>query len=92
MQDLIALLFTLKGMAGGKSLPKDEYQSLPLDLIAWLRNTADNPEYREGLRGLQLDQAHWGTLPVMLNGWQICGLTIEQITPRRLCLTPSRYI
>ena len=88
----IALLFTLKGMAGGKSLPKDEYQSLPLDLIAWLRNTADNPEYREGLRGLQLDQAHWGTLPVMLNGWQICGLTIEQITPRRLCLTPSRYI
>ena len=91
VQDLIALLFTLKGMAGGKSLPKDEYQSLPLDLIAWLRNTADNPEYREGLRGLQLDQAHWGTLPVMLNGWQICGLTIEQITPRRLCLTPSRY-
>ena len=92
VQDLLAFLFALKGMAGGKSLPKDEYQSLPLDLIAWLRNTADNPEYREGLRGLQLDQAHWGTLPVMLNGWQICGLTIEQITPRRLCLMPSRYI
>ena len=44
-----------------------------------------------GIRGFQLDQAHWGTLPMMLSGWHICGLTIEQTAPRDLCLKPSRY-
>ena len=49
-------------------------------------------EYTQGLRGLHIDEAHWGTLPPMFNGWQICGLTIEQITPRLLCVNPERYI
>ena len=48
-------------------------------------------DIRQGLRGLQLDEAHWGTLPMMLNGWQICGLTIEQMVPRMLCITESKY-
>ena len=84
VQDLLAFLFALKGMAGGKTPPAD-------DTVLSGFSAEITTETREGLRGLQLDQAHWGTLPVMLNGWQICGLTIEQITPRRLCLTPSRY-
>jgi hypothetical protein len=47
---------------------------------------------RQGWRGLQLDEAHWGTLPTHFNGWQICGLTIEQLQPRLLCITPTKYI
>ena len=91
-QDLVALLSQLRSMAGGKSLPPDVVQQLPPDVYQWMQRVVLNPEYREGLRGLQIDQVHWGTLPVMLNGWHVCGLTIEQITPRRLCILPSRYI
>ena len=92
VQDLIALLAALKGMVGGKSLPADVLAGLPSDMLAFLRDTAADPQYREGLRGLQIDEAHWGTLPTMLNGWQICGLTIEQTAPRLLCVNPERYV
>ena len=92
VQDLIALLAALKGMVGGKSLPADVTAALPADMLQFLRDTAADPQYREGLRGLQIDEAHWGTLPTMLNGWQICGLTIEQTVPRLLCVNQERYI
>ena len=92
VQDLIAVLSAMKGMVGGKSLPADVTAALPADMLAFLRDTAADPDYREGLRGLHLDEAHWGTLPTMLNGWQICGLTIEQTVPRLLCVNPERYV
>ncbi len=92
VQDLIALLAALKGMVGGKSLPADVISGLPADMLQFLRDTAADPQYREGLRGLQIDGAHWGTLPTMLNGWQICGLTIEQVAPRLLCVNQERYV
>ena len=92
VQDLIALLAALKGMVGGKSLPADVLAGLPSDMLSFLRDTAADPQYREGLRGLHIDEAHWGTLPTMLNGWQICGLTIEQVAPRLLCVNPERYV
>ena len=92
VQDLIALLAALKGMVGGKSLPATVLSGLPADMLQFLRDTAADPQYREGLRGLQIDEAHWGTLPTMLNGWQICGLTIEQTVPRLLCVNQERYV
>ena len=92
VQDLIALLAALKGMVGGKSLPATVLSGLPAEMLQFIRDTAADPQYREGLRGLHLDEAHWGTLPTMLNGWQICGLTIEQVTPRLLCVNPERYV
>jgi hypothetical protein len=90
VQDLLAVLFTMKSVANGKSLPSD----LPIDsdVRQFLSEFASDPAYREGLRGLQLEEAHWGTLPTVLNGWQICGLTIEQIAPRLLCVNQERYI
>ena len=91
-QDLVALLFQLRSMAGGKSLPADIVAQLPPEVYQWMQGVVADPEYREGLRGLQMEGASWSTLPVMLNGWQVCGITIEQITPRRLCIMPSRYI
>ena len=92
VQDLIALLSALKGMVGGKSLPADVLAGLPSDMLAFLHDTAADPQYREGLRGLHIDEAHWGTLPTMFNGWQICGLTIEQVVPRLLCVNQERYV
>lgn len=84
VQDLLAYLFTLKDIANGKTipsdLPKEFIPELPFDKLT-----------QQGLRGLQLDGAHWGTLPGMLNGWQLCGLTIEQIIPRELCIKLSHY-
>ena len=91
-QDLVALLSQLRSMANGKSLAPDIVAQLPPEVYQWMQGVVADPEYREGLRGLQIDQAHWGTLPVMLNGWHVCGLTIEQITPRRLCISPAKYI
>jgi len=92
VQDLIALLAALKGMVGGKSLPADITAALPADMLQFLRDTAADPQYREGLRGLHIDEAHWGTLPSMFNGWQICGLTLEQTVPRLLCVNQERYV
>jgi hypothetical protein len=90
VQDLLAVLFTMKSVANGKNLPSD----LPVDsdVRQFLSEFASDPAYREGLRGLQLEEAHWGTLPPVLNGWQICGLTIEQIVPRLLCVNQERYV
>jgi hypothetical protein len=90
VQDLLAVLFTMKSVANGKNLPSD----LPVDsdVRQFLSEFTSDPAYREGLRGLQLEEAHWGTLPTMLNGWQICGLTIEQIAPRLLCVNQEKYI
>lgn len=90
VQDLLAVLFTMKSVANGKNLPSD----LPVDsdVRQFLSEFTSDPVYREGLRGLQLEEAHWGTLPTVLNGWQICGLTIEQVAPRLLCVNQERYI
>ena len=92
VQDLIALLAALKGMVGGKSLPATVLSGLPDEMLQFIRDTAADPDYREGLRGLHIDEAHWGTLPPMFNGWQICGLTIEQVVPRLLCVNQERYV
>ena len=51
--------------------------------------TSDERQY---WRGLKLEEAHWGTLPTIFNGWEICGLTIEQLAPRLNCVTESKYI
>lgn len=92
VQDLLAVLFMLKSLTNGKSLPPDTADALPQDVKDFLIHTASDAQYHEGLRGLQLDQAHWGTLPTALNGWQLCGLTIEQLTPRNLCINGQRYV
>lgn len=92
VQDLLAVLFMLKSLTNGKSLPPDTADALPQDVKDFLIHTASDAQYHEGLRGLQLDQAHWGTLPTALNGWQLCGLTIEQLTPRNLCINAERYV
>ena len=92
VQDLLAVLWAMKGAVGGKSLPPDVATALPADVKEFIEQTARDPQLQQGLRGLQLDQAHWGTLPAMVNGWQLCGLTIEQVTPRLLCINQERYI
>jgi hypothetical protein len=91
-QDLIALLSAMKGMVGGKSLPSSVLGSSAAEIKTFIEDTAADPQYREGLRGLHIDEAHWGTLPTMLNGWQICGLTLEQTAPRLLCVNQERYV
>ena len=87
VQDLLAYLFMLKGVAGGKTPPEAAANSSLFTILSSL-----SKETREGLRGLNLDGANWGTLPMMFNGWHICGLTIEQTAPRLMCLTPAKYI
>ena len=92
VQDLLAVLWAMKGMVGGKSLPATVLGDSVAEIKDFIEQTARDPEYAEGLRGLQLEQAHWGTLPGVFNGWQLCGLTIEQVTPRLLCVNPNRYV
>lgn len=93
VQDLLAVLWTMKGVVNGKSLPSIQGGAGGgSDIVQFIEQTAADPDYREGFRGLKLDEAHWGTLPTMLNGWQICGLTIEQTAPRLLCVNQERYI
>ena len=88
-EELLAYLGTLKQMVGGKA-PQGDMAEI------YQRNFALIPtEDREGLRGLLIDSANWSTLPLAngtLNGWQILGLTIDQISPRKICTTPSKYV
>ena len=81
VQDLLAWLFDLKQKASNG----DKSFTSPLFSLT-------DKATREGLRGLQLDTANWATLPVHWNGWQVCGLSIEQIVPRDLCINPEKYI
>jgi len=92
VQDLLAVLWAMKGMVGGKSLPATVLGDSAAEIKDFIEQTARDPEYAEGLRGLQLESAHWGTLPGVFNGWQLCGLTIEQVAPRLLCVNPNRYV
>jgi hypothetical protein len=82
VQDLLVFLDRLQTAANnGKSELTVAGHSFPI--------TSD---IRQGLRGLKLSEAHWGTLPAMFNGWQICGLTIDQAAPRLLCINEEKYI
>ena len=92
VQDLLAVLWAMKGMVGGKALPSSVLGDSVAEIKDFIEQTARDPEYAEGLRGLHLNEAHWGTLPAMFNGWQICGLTIEQTVGRLLCVNPERYV
>ena len=93
VQDLLAVLWAMKGVVNGKSLPSIQGGAGGgSDIAAFIEQTARDPEYAEGLRGLQLEGAHWGTLHGVFNGWQLCGLTIEQTVPRLLCVNPERYV
>ena len=97
VQDLIAVLYAMKGCVGGKSLPKYLQAKEAAEIRAFIQQTAADPEYSDGLRGMNLDKAHWGTLPnpnggTWFNGWHICGLTIEQEVQRQLCVNQERYI
>ena len=94
VQGLLAVRFAMKSVANGKNLPSisREGHGGGSEISAFIEDTASDPAYREGLRGLLLEEAHWGTLPPVLNGWQICGLTIEQIVPRLLCVNAERYV
>ena len=85
VQDLLAYLFNLKAMVNGKYFPKDVPGSIiPPQPFGKLT--------QEGLRGLQLEKANWTTLPMMFNGWHVCGLTLYQVAPRELCIKPNKYI
>lgn len=92
VQDLLAVLWAMKGATGGKSLSSTMLGSSAAELRAFIEQTVADAQYADGLRGLQLDGAHWGTLPKMFNGWQICGLTIEQTTSRQICINQERYV
>lgn len=92
VQDLLAFLWAVKDEANGKHLSAQEQQMVPKAVQQFVTATAADPQYREGFRGMQLDGAHWGTMPTQMNGWQLCGLTIEQISPRVLCLNQERYV
>jgi len=91
-QDLIAFLTALKNVAAGKSLSAEQKEQFSPTLLQFITEVTDDPQNKDGLRGLQTDAAHWGTLPLALNGWHVCGLTIEQIQPRLLCLNPEKYL
>lgn len=92
VQDLLAVLWAMKGAVSGKTIPDSVLSATAVEVRQFIEQTAADPQYREGLRGLQLEVAHWGTLPVQISGWQLCGLTIEQTMPRLLCINQERYI
>lgn len=91
-QDLIAVLTAMKGCVNGKSVPPNLLKEDAKQIREFIEQTAADPDYAQGLRGLHLDGAHWGTLPAMFNGWQICGLSLDQTAPRLLCVNQERYI
>lgn len=72
------------------------------DLLTWLssvRRSGQCPVTQKrfgevdlmALRGLDLDNASWATIPMMYNGWWVLGLQLNQVSPRSLCVVNERY-
>lgn len=87
VQDLLAFLFALKNASGQAVRGTKEEDS---DIVSQIMGTLSEDDLK-ALSGLQLEGAEWGTLPVRYNQWWICGLQIEQLAPRSLCVVPERY-
>lgn len=87
VQDLLAYLFALKDAAARTVNGNNTSPVTPAEKHAATLATDE----LKGLVGLQLDEAEWGTMPMKYNGWWICGLEIEQIVPRQLCVVEERY-
>ena len=81
VQDLLAFLSQMQTAAGNSQN----------ELKIGQHTFAITKDERQGWRGLQIDGAHWGTLPTHFHGWQICGLTIEPLQPRLLRVAPTHY-
>ena len=47
---------------------------------------------RQSWRGMKLDAVSWSTIPPLITGWQLCGITIEQLQPRNICIHQNKYI
>lgn len=84
--DLIGFLFALQDAAEGKSFPKDTPQSVR-DLFT---NLSD--EERRGIKGLQMNQTEWWSVPRFKNGWWIMGVELWSLDTTQLCIRPTRYI
>ena len=83
--DMLAFLFALTDIVGGRTVAKDMPQGV-FDIAA-----AMTDEEREGLRGLRLDDTEWWSAPRYKNGWWVMGVEMSGIDPRRLCVVPERY-
>ena len=86
VQDLLAFLFALKDELKNPQAGANGKSSIVRQIAKCL-----SPEERKAFAGLNLETAEWGTMPVRYNGWWICGLEIEQLAPRSLCIVEERY-
>lgn len=84
--DLLAFLFALQDLLGGKSAPKD-FPPSALSLYHQL-----DEETRLGIRGLQMNDTEWWSTPRYKNGWWIIGVELYGLDTTQLCVKPSRYI
>lgn len=85
-EDLMAFLFALQDAVGGKSFRAD----VPQDVRDIYDHLSD--EDRMGIRGLRLEETQWWSVPRYKNGWWIMGIELFGLSPRQLCIVPSRYV
>ena len=85
-EDLIAFLFEMQDACSGKSFREDVPQEVR-DIFNRL-----SEEDRQGIRGLRLEETQWWSTPRYKNGWWIMGIELTGLSPRHLCIVPSRYI
>ena len=83
VQDLLSFLFALK-----EHIQKNNTSTETV--VGKIASTL-TPDEHKAFAGLRLDGAEWGTMPVRYNGWWVCGLEIEQLAPRNLCIVEERY-
>lgn len=84
--DLIAFLYELQDAVDGHGFKPTTPQCVR-DIFARL-----SEEDRRGIKGLRLAQTQWWSTPRYKNGWWIMGIELWGISPRNLCVIPSRYI
>lgn len=88
VQDLLAFLDELKKESQRAINGNSTHQ--PQTAIERIVSALPKEE-QMGINGLQLDGAEWGTFPMKYNRWWVCGLEIEQISPRLLCVNGEKY-
>ena len=70
---------------------KEELDGYIHEFVAYLNKYKREHQEDNALRGIDPKNATFATMPMMWNGWIVCGLSFDQILPAQRCITEGMY-
>ena len=66
--------------------------NMVIDLLAWLRDYKRKHPNSQSLRGINLQDVEWATIPMKYNGWWVCAVEFQQTVPISPCINEALFI